>query len=407
MNTNQINRHLDSFYDALATNDNHAQEVEAENIFDLMLDDLIYNSPDLHFCVSSFTKTHDINTLLDAYQNRVQSNTDAWTEIEAEIMSEIGSYHLLKHIEFENKYLNAQNLKIEFIPLKVKAVIDWLDLTFEVDPNICSFANKPNARSYIKSFLTSKTGTKHYVKHDESEIHQNGFTFTIRLHDIHNKEDLHTITALLIKQYGAKYDQMKVSSIELALDFYNAPSRAFLSALHKSIKYSKTSENFRIYKYVKKDIRNKFTPIPKSPFTLLECFNNDWCLGVNPKGSPLCYRLYAKTTDSNKKPLPDDKHRLRVEVTLNSDFLMTTDHYVSDLRNIIKLGFKYLTFTKLAENASEEMKIHYRREIIPFGKEHEMTSKSRNKRDLANGIKTNSELNSLVSKSVLNQCRSF
>src|SRR5699024_2291939 len=141
----------------------------------------------------------------------------------------------------------------------IKAVIDWVDLTFEVNPSTCKFADKPNARSYIKSFLTSKTGTKHYIKHDESDIDQQGLAFTIRLHDIRNNEDLLKITHLLATQYGADYLQMKISSIELSLDFYNVPSRAFLSALHKSLKYSKTAENFRIYKYMKDDVRNKFT----------------------------------------------------------------------------------------------------------------------------------------------------
>ncbi|MCG2607849.1 hypothetical protein LZZ98_04760 [Acinetobacter sp. SM34] len=407
--TNHIpsNTSLDSLYDAIATCDEYTSNSEANLLFDSMFKDMLVNSSGKFLTVSDKTRTQDMNALLDAYQKRVQVNADAWARVEAEFLSNISSYCFDKHMEFKNDLLKEKGYLIKFTPIKIKAVIDWLDLTFEVNPSICKFANKSNARSYIKSFLTAKTGTKHYVKHDESDIDQQGLAFTIRLHDIRNKEDLMKITHLLTTQYGADYLQMKISNIELSLDFYNVQSRAFLSALHKSIRYSRTTENFRIYKYMKDDVRNKFTLIPKAPMLLLDQFNNDWCLGINPKGSPLCYRLYPKTTDSNKQALPINEHRLRVEVTLSRDFLTDTDCYLPNLPNIIKLGFKHLSFTRLDEKASEEMKANYNQHIAPFGMEQSTTSISRNKRTLANGVKTHSELNSLVSKAIFNLCRQF
>lgn len=403
----QFDTSSDSLYDSIATCDEYTSNHEANLVFDSMLKDMLLNSSWKFLTVSDKTRTQDMNTLLDAYQKRVQVNADAWSSIEAEFLSNISSYCLDKHVEFKNDELHQKGYSIKFTPIKIKAVIDWLDLTFEVNPSICKFADKPNARSYIKSFLTSKTGTKHYIKHDESDIDQQELAFTIRLHDIRNKEDLRKITHLLATQYGADYLQMKISSIELSLDFYNVPSRAFLNALHKSLKYSKTAENFRIYKYMKDDVRNKFTPIPESPLLLIDRFNNDWCLGVNPKGSPLCYRLYPKTTDSNKQALPTEEHRLRVEVTLSRDFLANTGCHLPNLPNILKLGFKHLTFTKLDKKASKEMEADYNQHIAPFGMEQNTTSISRNKRTLTNGVKTYSELNSLVSKAIFNLCRQF
>ncbi|CAM2983958.1 hypothetical protein [Acinetobacter celticus] len=403
----QLDTSLNSFYDAIATCDEYTSNNEANLVFDSMYKDMLVNSSGKFLTVLDKTKTEDMNILLDSYQQRIQVNADAWTHVEAEFLSNISNYCFDKHMEFKNDELHQKGYSIKFTPIKIKAVIDWLDLSFEVNPSICKFAHKSNARSYIKSFLTSKTGTKHYVKYDESHIDQQGLAFTIRLHDIRNKEDLLKITHLLATQYGADYLQMKISNIELSLDFYNVPSRAFLSALHKSVKYSKTAENFRIYKYMKDDTRNKLTLLPNSPLLLLNRFNNDWCLGVNPKGSPLCYRLYPKTTDSNKLSLQINEHRLRAEVTLNSDMLKNIDCHLSNLTNIIKLGFKYLTFTKLDEKASEEMKADYSQHIDPFGMEKDTTSENRNKRSLANGVKTYSELNSLVSKAIANQCRQF
>lgn len=403
----QFNTSLNSLYVAIATCEEYTSNREANLVFDSMLKDLFEHSSGKYFTVSEKTRKQDEDALLKAYQKRVQVNADAWTLIEAEFLSNISSYCFDKHMEFKNELLKKKDYSIKFTPIKIKAVIDWLDLTFEVNPSICKFAYKPNARSYIKSFLTAKTGTRHYVKHDESDIAQNDLTFTIRLHDIRSKDDLLKIAHLLKIQYGADTLTMKISGIELSLDFYNVPNRAFLSALYKSLRYSKTAKNFRIYKFIKDDIRNKFTPVPKSPFVLFNRFNNDWCLGVNPKGSPLCYRLYAKTTDSNKQPLPNDEHRLRVEVTLNRDFLTDIDCLLSSLPNIIKRGFKHLTFTKLDQKTPKELKVSYAQNIDPYGMEQYTISMNRNKRTLADGIKTHSELNNLISKATTNLCRQF
>lgn len=212
---------------------------------------------------------------------------------------------------------------------------------------------------------------------------------------------------LLEKQYGAETHRMKIRNIELSLDFYNANNRGLLSALHKSLRYQATADNFRIYKYVREDIRNKFNPIPHSPLMLLKRFNHDWCLGVNPKGSPLCYRLYVKTTDSNRQPLPTEDHRLRVEVTLDQTILKNTDFSIKNLQNIIKQGFKFLTFTELDKAVTNAFKESYDEIIKPYGKEQKARNVNRNKRSLQDGIKTHAELNSIVSKAIFNLCRKF
>ncbi|MDI9750946.1 hypothetical protein QM274_01640 [Acinetobacter baumannii] len=408
MTTNiQLNRQQEAYYDAIALGDQYAIDTEEAALFELMLHDLIHNSSCKFFKITKKTTTEVEHALLDAYQSRVQVNANAWQVLEAEIMSDINTYEFEQKIEFKNPKLIEKGFSIRHTPIRIKAVIDWLDLSFEVAPKICKFAFKKNARSFIKSFLTSKTGTKHYVKPDESDINQAGLLFTIRLHNLSSKEDLLKITHLLATQYGADPLKMAVTNIELSLDFYNAPNRGLLSALHKSLKYITTADNFRIYKYMQGDSRNKLTPVPKSPLALLKLFNRDWCMGVNPKGSPLCYRLYPKTTDSNKQPLPSNEHRLRVEVTLNHEVLKGIDNHLSNLTQIIKSGFKHLTFTELKKDASSEDKTDYREQIQPFGMEHENISKNRNKRTLLSTIKTHAKLNKIVGKAVSNLCRKF
>lgn len=398
---------FESFYDAVALCDEKLMNTESNHLFNFLVTDMLQNTSGKYLTFSDKTGTRELHTFLDAYQQRLQINANVAEIIEAEILSNISNYSFEKNMVFKNPELREKGYSINFKSIQIKAVIDWLDLSFEVNPSYCSFAYKPNARSYIKSFLTMKTGKKHYVKHDESDINQDGLVFTVRLHDIRSKADLLMITDLLEKQYGAEVPKMKIRNIELSLDFYNANSKGLLSALHKSLRYKATADNFRIYKYVKEDIRNKFNSIPHSPLMLLKHFNHDWCLGVNPKGSPLCYRLYVKTTDSNRQPLPKEKHRLRVEVTLDQAILKDTDCSIGNLKNIIKQGFKFLTFTELDKKASEALKKSYDEIIQPYGKEQNARNVNRNKRTLQDGIKTHAELNDIVSKAIFNLCRKF
>ena len=399
----QYQAYSDEFYDAFTSGDDELADQKADALFNFLRKESLENPAGRPFTFTEYSTTSDIHTFLDAYQQRLQTNVDLSNSMEGKIFSNISNYCFDKKMDFHNLELSEKGFSINFKPIQIKAVIDWLDLSFEVNPSKCTFAYKPNARSLIKSFLTLKTGTRHYVKADESDIAQEHLTFTIRLHDIKHKNDVLKITELLARQYGADLSQMKISNIELSLDFYHAPSKALLSALHKSLRYQATADNYRIYKFVKEDIRNKFNPVPHAPSMLLKRFNSDWCLGVNPKGSPLCYRLYVKTTDSNKKPLALHEHRLRVEVTLNSSMFAVKDHSIHNLANIIKKGFKFLSFTRLNSHPPSKLKEYYEELIKPFGQEIIKHKKG----SLEDGIQPYSELNKLVSKAVFNLSRNF
>ncbi|WP_228152454.1 hypothetical protein [Acinetobacter indicus] len=246
MNQDQYcNMLFESFYEAMATCDEHAMNIKGDQLFNFLVMEMLQNSSGRSLTFSDKTGTTELHTFLDAYQRRLEINTDVAETLEAEIYSNISSYSFEKHMDFKNPELREKGYSIHFKPIQIKAVIDWLDLAFEVDPSHCSFAHKPNARSYIKSFLTMKTGKKHYVKHDDSDINQEGLVFTVRLHDIKSKADLLMIADLLEKQYGAEILRMKIRNIELSLDFYNANNRGLLSALHKSLRYQAT-EPYRV-----------------------------------------------------------------------------------------------------------------------------------------------------------------
>lgn len=150
-NNIQFNQQEEAYYDAIVFENQYAIDTEETALFELMLRDLVHSSTWKLLTVKETTRTQDVHTLLDAYQNRVQANADAWEALEAEIRSDINTYEFEQKIEFKNPKLIEKGFSIRHTPLRIKAVIDWLDLSFEVNPTICEFAFKKNARSFIEA----------------------------------------------------------------------------------------------------------------------------------------------------------------------------------------------------------------------------------------------------------------
>lgn len=331
------------------------------------------SKPEKTLTISTQTPTAQMNETLDELQSRVMEHVAESQRFEDEIYSDINT----------EAYLRA----------KPHAVVDWLDLKFVVDPSKCKFYGKPGARSYIKAYLTKHTGIRHYIQAD-SEVVQDGASFTIRLHDIENQKALRKITDLLREQYGCKVEEMTVEAIELALDFYNAPSSAFLVALHKSLKYPKASSRMRIYK-----TKGTARGIPESVHELVELIEDGFNIASGDhRFDELCTRAYLKRTDMNGKSLPEDQHRLRFEMTFKKTFFerKNLDCSLFNLPSLITHGFKQMQFTRLNKRASEDEKEQYRKCVKAFGQEWLLApSCSCHKRDLHDAIKMNGPLNEI------------
>lgn len=331
-------------------------------------------APPKFLSVKSETRTTDpygetarLNEALDAYQERLADNVK-----DAEL------YHPI-NIE-------------PFSSAKIEAVIDWLDLRFTVDPTMCKFYRKPDARSHIKKFITEQTGTRHYIAFDDSHIDQDDASFTIRLHDIRNKRDLKKITDLLIKQYGSKYESMTIDAIELSLDFYCDNGSAMVIRLHKAMQYPVDAKLLRTYK-------TKWTQqdIPTAPHTLHDLIETGFNIGMGDhRSDAFCVRAYFKRTDKGGQPLPIDEHRARIEVTLQKSAFLNDDIdlHLDKLSAIITCGFKKMQFTKLSKRATGMEKDTYYTQVKPFGKEQaDMVSISRHKRSLPDAIESHAWLN--------------
>ncbi|MFV5509582.1 hypothetical protein [Acinetobacter sp. 197] len=289
---------------------------------------------------------------------------------------------------------------------KIKAVIDWLDLRFTVDPTMCKFYKEPNARSRIKELITKRTGIRHYIAHKDNHITQHDASFTIRLHDIRNKSDLKKITDLLVEEYGAKCETMTIDAIELSLDFYGGDGSAIVIKLHKAMQYPVDARLLRTYKtkWTRRDI-------PTAPHALYELVENGYNIGMGDHRSDVfCVRAYFKRTDKGGQSLSKDQHRARIEVTLTKLAFTddTTDLHISNLRKIITCGFKKMQFTKLSKRATLTEKDQYYTQVKPFGKEQEdKLSISRHKRNLPDAIESYAWLNEAKRNAVKDLARKF
>lgn len=324
--------------------------------------------------VSPKISDEDLEQQLLNMRQRYTDNAKRADDWETEIYSDIHSYDF------------------KAMGIEIKPVIDFITLQFEV--------NKPTTRHCIKKHLTEKTGTRYYIQNDESGIEQSGNVFTIQVHDVRSKKDLNIVIQCL-EHYGVTYNEIKVTRIEASLDFYNAKSKAILTALYKSLAYIEGSTNQRVYKN-----KYEFQSIPVSPIHFLEKLECGYCIGVNPKGSPTSYRSYYKTTDRGLN-LSEEEHRPRTEVSpAVSEF--GVDDSLSNLPEIIQCAFNHLKFTRLSKSATADDKKLYWESVDMFGKQtKEHYSKSRHKRSFNQTITKNGELNKAISKKVSDLKRNF
>ena len=322
--------------------------------------------------VSAQMSDADLYQRLNELRARYANYAEYADMLETEIYSDIHSYEL-----------PTMNIRVE-------TVIDFIDLQFSV--------SKATTRSNIKKYLTEKMGKAYFITDTHGIEHPNGHDFIVRVHDVKTYSDLKPVIHHL-KHFGIKKDELKVNRIEVSTDFYGVKNKAFLIALFKSLAYTENACNERLYK-------NETERLPNQPYPLLTMLDESYCIGVNPKGAPIYYRLYYKITD-NKEPLPSHEHRCRAEVNCDVEALGVDNHLIN-LAEIMQCAFEQLKLTKLNSNATIEDKEHYRQSVSMFGARNVASySKSRHKRTFKPYISKNGEINTLISKQVSNLKRNF
>ena len=345
-----------------------------------------------------------ITTALHHFAHVNKKGLDAAKAIEAKALCNIDSYPT-SPIALPLSVTDAGYTLTPYTPPRIKAVVDWLQLSFEVDESNCKFTVMKDAHSRIKEFLTKKTGTAYYIEKESWK------TFTIKIHDVNNLKQLLPIISILEDHYGAQRDKMKVKAIELSHDFYNVKKKEFLIALYKSIQLPATADNMRIYK----DSKGMLSAVPASLDSFVSAINKGYTVGINDsRTAPHYYRIYHKVTDKGAA-LAADKHRMRIEVCLTEQALIHNkiDCSLNNLHEIIKSGFKLLRYTHPNDKAStikvgrKSALTYYTEKPKPFGLEQFTISSSRHKREFLEFISKYRELNDLAKFAERNLLRGF
>lgn len=346
--------------------------------------------------VTTTSSLNHLHNLLDDYQSRLNIAVE---EAHNQDIIEKGNIH---NYEFDRKKLkprtlsfsNGASIQVKQSLIKITSQIDFI--------NVCFNTTKATQRSYIKKFLTEKMGKKHFITEEHSHkttVNTDtvaSCTFNIRIHDVNNKKCIHKIVHALKKNYGAY--NFRITCIELAHDFYNAPPE-FLTALFKSIQFDADVHSIRIFR-----LKGENQSIPYEPIRLKNLLIQGFNIGVNDyRKDDVYYHFYFKKTDHNKRPLPHQEWRLRAEVRLSN-----LDHALEDLRNVVKTGFKKLTFTQLHDTATLEQRKLYSLYIRPYGQKLSTPIlKNGHYREFKNFICINQHLNERLRESVKNLSNKF
>lgn len=317
-------------------------------------------------------------------------------EIEARITT-IESYPFAK-IKLKSKEVTSY---FEFKPPSVTAVIDWLALEFRVNTSVFAFKHPDKPFQDIRKLMKDHVVDPNiYVLHSKEDRNK----FTIHLHDVARVEQLDKVIELLRIHYGASPHEMRITTLELSLDFWNVKTKAMLLALAKSVRLvaSVEDKDFRVYLD-----SNHFAVMPKDPRKAMSYIGQGYTIGIGHMQNDDVYiRAYYKQTDRNVD-LPEHDRRLRIEVNLKGKTLEAMGNHTGNLKALIEQGFKYLTFTRLNTDVTDKEQTYYADQVELFGRSTSVISRSRNRRPLRNFIRTNRELNDVVRKSVYNLSRYF
>ncbi|RKG30186.1 hypothetical protein [Acinetobacter tianfuensis] len=320
--------------------------------------------------LSIYTSNEELDLIIKDMQLRYADNAKNADRMETKIFSNIHSYDF-----------KAMNIKL-------KACVDFVDIYFQVE--------KQCSRHDIKKYLTEKTKIRHYIK-------ECGKGYIIRLHDMNSNHLINQRIAYL-NHFGLIKESLKITEVEVALDFYGYKHIALITALLKSLKLPNSANNLRLFKAQ----TGVFTPIPSDPIILHSKIENGYNIGINHKLADEYWHLYRKQTDHNGRSLPESEWRIRAEKNVKVNVLSKMDNRLVNFKRILLDCFKGIRFTQLKKHTSLEAKQLYAETVKAFGIENESyRDASRNYRALPKDIEMNSDLNKLALNAICNLAKNF
>ncbi|MEO6825085.1 MAG: hypothetical protein ABI167_10265 [Nitrosospira sp.] len=209
--------------------------------------------------------------------------------------------------------------KMDYSRFRFRAVVDWI----EIEIRTATFTNVPKMRRSLKDVLGIPDDQKSPFAGPLDEVA--GGAATIYRFKIHDPRNWHEITRILeklsiIHELAAV---PRVTAIEIALDAFCKDEIHSNELANIAVNYywgmtQPVSNNRRIYH----SYRGSGEGLRIVPARLTRHIREGWQIGIgnalnkHHPSDDYYQHIYLKTTDNNKKALPKDQHRARIELTI-------------------------------------------------------------------------------------------
>lgn len=226
---------------------------------------------------------------------------------------------------------------MDYNKFNFKAVVDYIEIQIQT------------AQPTAYDALRRHTGLPFFDPINPTSRGNSATIFTVKIHDPQRWADVVSAVNNIAAKGHELVGQFEVVGVEVALDAIPISGTASMlelatMAAHLAKHSTFSHDNVRLYREGCK--KGDFPFRPTNDRTTVRYMAMGWQHMRGDKGSDCCQHAYAKVTDHNKKPLPIDQHRARIEITLRGDELPCSTLEEWKNHRFEKLAKPYFTYRK-------------------------------------------------------------
>jgi len=191
-----------------------------------------------------------------------------------------------------------------------RAEIDWIEIEVTIQ-------GTTNLKAMRNAVSASTGGEKAFVT-VMSDDPNSASVFRFSIHDPNKFAQMCAVLAHLDKRFPFAL-LPTVSAIEIAVDDYSKGPEQ-VADWYYGLTVLADAKNHRLYR----DLKGSGQSIPSHRDSLIRKIAEGNQIAIGNKNADFYQHGYFKQTDHNKKPLPESKHRARIEITLRQGKLPCT-----------------------------------------------------------------------------------
>jgi len=206
---------------------------------------------------------------------------------------------------------------MDYSRFRFRAVVDWIELEIHT----AKPTNFPKVQRILREIFGLSEDKKPPFAQPLNE--GAGGAATVFRFRIYDPKNWHQVTEILQKlaQTFSFTELPRVTAIEIALDAYSKGEATSYELAELVANYYRSmtrpvSNNRRLYRHYKGGVQ----PIPQQFLSLVRHVSEGWQIAIGDKEAEQYQHMYFKTADQGK-PLSENEHRARIEVTLRGDKL--------------------------------------------------------------------------------------